>query len=215
MGDDDADRTRERRRLGEDHVVTAAVGHGHVVAAAGRDPAHAHHHGQVAARGELAEPVVDLVAATHGAAGRIDAEHDRLDALVLGDVVELGADEAVAPHDGAGEVHDRHLRRRRLGERVVLLDDAAVALKVLREGAGAPQGREQRDTRHRPGDPGAPPSPGTGVLEDHPRGRLLAFDLHVLVSCNTEGKARRNRGIVRRGRRRCRAVARPRPRRLP
>ena len=75
--------------------------------------------------------MVDFVTAAHGAARGVDAEHDRLDGLVLGNLVELGPDEAVAPEDGPGDAQNGHLARRRLGERVILLDHAGIPLEIL------------------------------------------------------------------------------------
>ena len=180
MGNDDADRAGERGRLGEDHVVAATVGHGDVVTATGSDAAHAHHHRQVAFLRQFGEPVVQFVAAADRAARGIDAEHDRLHALVLGDVVELRAGEAAAPHDRSSDVNDRHLGGRDPRERMVLLHHLRVALEILCRGPGAGQCGEQRNASDRPGDPGAPASPEAALFQDHScrRQRWHRFDLH-------------------------------------
>ena len=94
---DHADRAGPGGGLGEDRVLRVADGHRHVVAAAGRDAAHADHERNLLLGGQLLQMVVDVVAAGDGAAGRIDAQHDGLDVLVLADAVDLLLDEASSP----------------------------------------------------------------------------------------------------------------------
>ena len=194
---DDAYRARERGRLGEDHVFTAAVGHRDIVAATGRDAAHAHHHRQVAFLGQFGQPVVKLIAAADRATRGIDAEHDRLDALVLRDVVELRTGEAAAPHDGAGDVDDRHLGGRHPRERVVFLHHLCIALEILCRGTGAGQRRQQRNACDRPGDPGAPAAPEAALFQDHSCGqrRWHLFDLHGGTPAGGGGEGKRQFAI--------------------
>ena len=197
MRNDDADRARERGRLGEDHVLTAAVGHRDIVAATGRDAAHAHHHRQVAFLGQFGQSVVKLIAAADRATRGIDAEHDRLDALVVRDVVELRTGEAAAPHDGAGDVDDRHLGGRHPREGVVFLHHLCIALEILRRGTGAGQRRQQRNACDRPGDPGAPAAPEAALFQDHSCGwrRWHLFDLHDGTPAGGSGEGKRQFAI--------------------
>ena len=111
MGNDHADRAGPGGRLGEDALGLVAHAHRHVVAAAGRDPAHADDHGNMGFLGQLAEVVEHVVAAGDRAAGRIDADHKRLQIAVLDvfpGMVDLLFEEPFAAEDRAFDREDGH-----------------------------------------------------------------------------------------------------------
>ena len=153
MGDDDADRAGERGRLGDDHILAAAVGHRHVVSAAGRDRTHADDDRQITLLHERREPVEDLVAAGHRAPRGLDPEDDRLDRLVLGDPIDLLAGESRPPHDRSDHVDNRHPAGGILGERVPAFLDLPRLLEVAGVGAEAGHGHHSRQSGDHPGKP--------------------------------------------------------------
>ena len=102
-------------------------------------------------------------------------------------MIDLGAGEAVASHDRAGDAHDRHLVDGKLREGVVFLHHLPVALEILGEGSRAANGRKKAYACDEPGDPRTPTAPAAGLFEDHTGRRLLLVKRHHLA---TEGKLR-------------------------
>ena len=173
MGDDDANRAGERGRLGEDHVLAATVGHGHVIPAAGRDRPHADDDLQVALLHDRRQAVMDVVAAGHGAPRGVDPENDRLDRLVVGDPVELLAGESRSPHDCPDHIDDRHPAGGVLGERVPAFLDLSRLLEISRIGAEARDRHQRRHPGDCPGDPRPAFASAPGLTEDHRRRRRV------------------------------------------
>ena len=87
--------------------------------------------------------MMQFIAAADGAPGRIDPQHDRLDLLILLDVVELGAGEPLPAHDRSGDIDNRHLGGCDPGERMVFLHDSCIPLKILGRRPGTRQGHQQ------------------------------------------------------------------------
>ena len=110
MRHDHADRAGPAGRLGENRVRLVADGHRDIVAAAGRDAAHADDDRNVSILDQLAKVMVDKIASGHAAAWGIDAEDHGLDVFVLHGGVDRAFDEAVLGlHDDALDGNDGDL----------------------------------------------------------------------------------------------------------
>ena len=131
---DHADRAGDRRRLGIDRLGLVADRHRDVVPAAGRHAPHADDERNVPFLAQLVQVVIDVVGAGDGAAGRIDPQHDRLDVLVLANLVDLLLDEAVARHDHPFDREDGDLVGAILISLHELLFDPSGRVRIVRPG---------------------------------------------------------------------------------
>ena len=122
VGNDHADRAGPGRRLRKNCVWLAANGHRDVVAAARTNAAHADDDRQLSLFGQLAQVVIDEIAARDCATGRVDSHDDANHIGVLPHAVDLLFGKAVfALHDCATHFDDRNLLGGELGQRVILL----------------------------------------------------------------------------------------------
>ena len=113
MRNDDANRTGPCGAFRENGVGHVAGGHRQIVAAAGRDAAHAHHERNFSA-GALAfaehfQMVIQIIAAGDGAAGGIDAHHHGFDIWVEPGMLDLPFGKTIVVHDRPFNGDDGHL----------------------------------------------------------------------------------------------------------
>src|SRR3954469_16418356 len=122
MGNDHADRSGPRRWLGEDRHWLVADRHRDVITATCAYATHAHDNGQLTFFHELAQMVINIIAAGNRAARRANSNHDADHFRVVADTLDLLHRKTIfALHDRAAHVDDRDLFSGKASQRMVLL----------------------------------------------------------------------------------------------
>src|SRR5205807_441276 len=153
-------------------VFLVAGGHRDVIAPAGRHAPHAGDDGKALVVAELLQVVKQIIRAADGAAGGIDADHDRLDVLVFADLIDLVLDKTFALQDQAVDRDDRHLVIRRFLAGDILLFDAVARVEIVGQLDHHPQDDQAADDEAEPADPAPEARPG-GLRIDNDLLRLI------------------------------------------